>query len=72
MLGPSGSFARYAFDVVVSRILTDDERAKLRAIVTWARPAHAHFCSLVEPSMPATYDHWELGVSELGETTDLH
>ena len=72
VLGPSGSFARYAFDVVVGRILTNDERAKLRAIVTWCRPAHAHLCSLVEPVPPATCDHWELGISELGETTDLH
>jgi len=28
--------------------------------------------NLVEPLPPLVYDHWELGISELGETTDLH
>jgi len=27
---------------------------------------------LIEPMPPAFIDHWELGSSELGETTELH
>ncbi len=72
VLGPSSRFARYAFDVVVDVPLTTAQRAQLRAIVEYLKPAHTHFVTLVEPSPPAFIDHWELGVSEVGVTTDLH
>ena len=71
-LGPSDSFARYAFNVVVDRPLTEAERRQIRAIVDWMKPAHTHFIELVEPSAPPAYDHWELGISELGVETVLH
>lgn len=32
----------------------------------------ALFVDLIEPEPPAFIDHWELGVSEIGVTTDLH
>ena len=72
ILGPSNRFARYAFDVVVGVPLTDAQRRQLRAIVEYLKPAHTHFVTLVEPAPPALIDHWELGVSEVGVTTDLH
>lgn len=71
ILGASSRFARYAFDVVVVP-LTDAQRSQLRAIVEYLKPAHTHFVTLVEPAPPAFIDHWELGVSEVGVTTDLH
>jgi phage tail-like protein len=71
-LGPSGSFARYAFHVEVSRPLTPLERKQVRALVDLLKPGHTHFLDLLEPVPPPTVDHWELGQSELGETTDLH
>ena len=72
ILGPSSRFALYAFDVIVDVPLTDPERKQLRAIVEYLKPAHTHFVTLVEPAPPAFIDHWELGVSEVGVTTDLH
>jgi len=36
------------------------------------RPAHTHFVELLEPGAPASFDHWELGISELGASADLH
>lgn len=72
ILGPSSRFARYAFDVIVGVPLTDAQRKQLRAIVEYLKPAHTHFVTLVEPAPPAFIDHWELGVSEVGVTTDLH
>lgn len=72
VLGPSSRFARYAFDVIVGVPLTDAQRKQLRAIVEYLKPAHTHFVTLVEPAPPAFIDHWELGVSEVGVTTDLH
>jgi phage tail-like protein len=71
VLGPSDRFARYAFNVV-ARILGDRERRQLRAIVEYLKPAHTHFVDLVEPLPPIVPNHWELGLSDLGETTDLH
>ncbi|HBU43612.1 MAG TPA: phage tail protein [Microbacterium sp.] len=52
--------------------LTDAQRSQLRAIVEYLKPAHTHFVNLIEPAPPAFIDHWELGVSEIGVTTDLH
>lgn len=72
VLGPSERFARYAFDVHVDRVLSDVERRQLRAIVEYLRPAHTHFVDLLEPLPPEVIDHWLLGVSELGESSDLH
>jgi len=72
ILGPSDRFALYAFNVEVGRILADTERRQLRAIVEYLKPAHTHFVDLVEPLPVVEPDHWELGLSELGVTTDLH
>ena len=72
ILGPSDRFALYAFNVEVSRILGEIERRQLRAIVEYLKPAHTHFVDLLEPLPPIVYDHWELGVSEIGVTSDLH
>jgi phage tail-like protein len=72
ILGASSDFARYAFDIEMARVLTDDERAKIRSIVRFLKPAPTHFVRLIEPQPPASFDHWELGVSLLGDSTLLH
>jgi phage tail-like protein len=71
-LGPSTRFARYAFEIAIGRVLTDNERAALLAIVRYMKPSHTHLARIVEPSIPPTFDHWEIGISELGLTTLLH
>jgi phage tail-like protein len=71
-LGPSDRFARYAFDVRVSRALSEQERRRLRVLVNYLKPAHTHFVDLLEPLPPPVPKHWELGLSDLGEITDLH
>jgi phage tail-like protein len=71
-LGPSDRFARYAFSVVVARVLAAQERKQLRAIVEYLKPAHTHFVDLVEPVAPIVADDWEIGVSELGASSWLH
>jgi phage tail-like protein len=70
-LGPSDRFSRYAFDVLVDRILTDTQRRRLRAIVDYMRPAHTHFVDLIEPTPAPATDDWVLGVSTLGWNTAL-
>ncbi|ATB45936.1 hypothetical protein [Corallococcus macrosporus] len=37
-----------------------------------AQLAHTHFVDLVEPLPSILPEHWELGLSELGDTTTLH
>jgi phage tail-like protein len=71
-LGPSARFARYAFEVRVGRVLTDDERAAITAIVRYSKPAHTHLTRIAEPVAPPTFDHWEMGISELGTESILH
>jgi phage tail-like protein len=71
-LGPSDRFARYAFSIVVARVLAAQERKQLRAIVEYLKPAHTHFVDLVEPLPPIVADDWEIGLSELGATSLLH
>jgi phage tail-like protein len=72
ILGPSDAFAAYAFEIVVPRVLQPEERTRLRQIVDYMRPAHTHFVRLVEPTLPETIDHLELGLSDLGENWLLH
>jgi len=71
-LGPSDRFARYAFNVEVDEPLTETQRGQIRAIVDYLKPAHTHFVDLIEPGIPPVFEHWELGISELGVTTELH
>jgi phage tail-like protein len=72
VLGPSGRFALYAFNIEVARVLTPRERTRLRAIVEYLKPAHRHVVDLIEPLPPVVPDHWEIGVSEVGVTTVVH
>ena len=72
ILGASSAFARYAFDIEVGRVLTDDERGKVRAIVQFTKPAPTHFVQIIEPVSTVPLNDWLLGVSELGDTTILN
>lgn len=72
ILGPSGSWSLYAFDVASAVILTASQRSRIRDLVEYMKPAHTHFVNLTEPSTPSAPDHLELGVSLLGVTWDLH
>jgi phage tail-like protein len=72
VLGPSSLFAALAFEIVSPRLLSVEERRRLRQIVDYLKPAQTHFARLVEPVPPETIDHVELGISELGESWLLH
>lgn len=72
VLGPSTSFMKYAFDVNVDVVLTEEQMERLRAIVMYMKPAHTHLINVNEPEPPTVVDHLELGLSELGVTWELH
>jgi phage tail-like protein len=71
ILGPSTSWARYAFDLAVSRVLTPDERAQVRTVVDYLKLAHTHFVQILEPGPPPTDDAWVISVGELGLASAL-
>jgi phage tail-like protein len=71
VLGPSDRFARYAFDVEVSRALNAKERRMVRALVNYLKPAHTHFVDLREGRPMSSTDDWILGESALGVASRL-
>jgi phage tail-like protein len=70
-LGPSTRFARYAFEAIAPRVLTDAERSSIQALVRYIKPAHTHFVALREPVTAVAPSAWELGTSALGESAIL-
>ncbi len=72
VVGPSDRFSLYAFEVRVGRKLLAAEKERMTTIVRYLQPAEAHFAGIVEPLSPPIWDHWELGISELGSQSVLH
>jgi phage tail-like protein len=72
ILGPSDRFARYAFNLRSEVTLTPTQRRHIRAYVDQAKVAHTHFVDIICATSFQPVDHWDLGVSSLGETTILH
>lgn len=72
VLGITDPKAPYSFIVESPVALTDTERKRLLQIIEYMKPAHTHLVELVEPIAPEEFDHWVLGISELGETSLLH
>lgn len=72
ILGTNVSFLLYCFEIVVGVALTDEQRKQLIEIAEYMKPAHTHLIRVTEPEIPEVLDHWELGLSELGESSFLH
>ena len=72
VVGPSDRFSLYAFEVRVGRKLSGQERERITTIVRYLQPVEAHFMGIMEPVDPAVWEHWELEISELGASADLH
>lgn len=62
------SWAFHHFEVFVFATLTDLQRYQVCQIVSWCKPAWAHF-TIIEDSETDAPDHWLLGTSHLGATT---
>lgn len=72
-LGTADLKTIYSFDVISPVNLTDEQRLKIRAIVAYMRRAPTHLRFIIEPELPPPIpDHWELGLSDLDDTTYLH
>jgi hypothetical protein len=63
----SAGWGLYAFDLEVSRVLTDEERQHVRTVVELMKPAQTHFVQIVEPVAPVPDGRWVLGDDDLGE-----
>lgn len=71
-LCPDTAFERRSFALMVDINLTDRQRAQIRNIVNWAKPANTHFLGFIEPGSAAHVDHWVLELSDLNVNSDLH
>ena len=70
-LGSGDRYQRYAFDVVIDRVLTDDERRQVRWLVEYIKPAHTHLVAIIEPLPPPPAVAWRIGSGRMGRTTVL-
>ena len=70
-LAPSIQFQLYSFNIISPVTLTADQRSRITFIAEFMKPAHTHLIDIVDP-VDLFVDDWELGLSELGVTTDLH
>ncbi len=74
VLGTSDLVEIHTFRVLVPRVLTVDERKRMRAIITFMKCEREHF-KIIEPTNITPIDeaqHLELGLSELGVNWLLH
>jgi len=62
----------YSFKIVSPIALTEEQRKRITDIANYMKPAHTHLIEIEEPEVPLVIDDWELGLSELGEKTELH
>ena len=72
-LGPGDRALLYTFAIDAPFALTAEQRKQIESIAVYMKPAHTHLAEITEPTPPpAIPDHWELGLSELGDTSLLH
>lgn len=71
-LGPSDLYLLYSFKIVSLVELTPQQIQWIIDIANYMKPAHTHLLVIETPEDPIFIDDWELGLSELGEKTDLH
>lgn len=71
-LGASSQVALYSYVIETQTPLSAEQLAQIRAIAEYMHPAHTHLVEIVYPGAPATVDHLELGLSELGPEWILH
>ena len=72
ILGGGSQADIYTFEVRVPVILTAEQRARTIEVIEVMKAAHEHY-KIIEPAPPvAPPDHWQLGSSQLAETTILH
>jgi phage tail-like protein len=71
-LGPGTVHLLKSYKVVSPVGLTADQRVRVTQIAEYMQPVYMHFKGITEPSTPATIDHIELGLSELGLNWTLH
>lgn len=71
-LAPSDLYIIYSFRIIAPFALTDEQRTRIREIALYMRPAHEHLVEIQEPVVTVEIDHWSLGLSLLGDETDLH
>lgn len=70
-LKPSEEQKRYNFNIDLPLNVTILTVRKIISIIEFMKPLHTSF-NITQPSQLSSPDHWELGLSELGNNTFLH
>ena len=71
ILAPSTQFALYCFDLETQTALDSETETIVRRIAEYMKPAHTHLIN-IRTALPLPWpEGWEIGVDELGETTEL-
>lgn len=65
-----GSWA-YHFFIQSPVTLTENQETIIRMIADFVKPAHTHY-DIIQPEDLGFIDHWEVGISLVGETTYVH
>jgi hypothetical protein len=71
ILGPSSSYIRFSFDLETVGVLSPEQEVLVRRIANYMKPAHTHLLNVRPAPVPPGPDAWTLGLSELGEDSDL-
>jgi phage tail-like protein len=71
ILAPSLQYALYCFDLETQYQLDSATETIVRRIAEYMKPAHTHLVN-IRTALPLPWpEGWEIGVDELGETTEL-
>lgn len=61
----------YHFFILTDVVLTDEQRSVIEIVADYIKPQHTHY-TIIDASSDYYIDHWEVGISEVGETTYVH
>jgi len=71
-LYPSRLFQIYSFMIDLDAVPTQDQQDVIKALMKIVKPAYMHYIGVHGIAPTPVHLHWELGISELGITSDLH
>lgn len=64
----------YHFFIITDVELTEEQERLIRVIADYMKTAHTHYTLVFpgEEEIPAVFNHWEVGISEIGLNTYVH
>jgi phage tail-like protein len=72
VINPSREFLIYSFMLELDAAPTATEEAIIKEVLRVVKPAYMHYLGVFGYAPTPTILHWEVGVSEIGLTSDIH